>query len=158
SFAFACRARLVRRFGTPVKIGSETVWAFPAPARLARASVPEIRALKYSTRKAEYIRDLARAIVDGTLDLEALCAAESAIVIAELTALRGLGRWTADWFSRAAWAAAMSARPAISRCVRRSSTTTGVGGRSRRRPFVAARARGVSTRISPSTTSSPACV
>ena len=98
SFAFACRARLVRRFGTPVKIGGETVWAFPAPARLARASVPEMRALKYSTRKAEYVRDLARAIVDGTLDLEALCAAESALVIAELTALRGLGRWTADWF------------------------------------------------------------
>src|SRR5215831_5115140 len=53
SFAFACRARLVRRFGTPVKIGGETVWAFPAPARLARASVREMRALKYSTRKAE---------------------------------------------------------------------------------------------------------
>src|SRR5262249_9388277 len=60
--------------------------------------VRELRALKYSTRKAEYIRDLARAIVDGTLDLETLCAAESALVIEQLTALRGLGRWTADWF------------------------------------------------------------
>ena len=98
SFAFACRARLVRRFGTRVKVGRETVWAFPEPARLAQAPVRELRALKYSTRKAEYIRDLARAVVDGTLDLEAVSAAESAIVIAELTALRGLGRWTADWF------------------------------------------------------------
>jgi DNA-3-methyladenine glycosylase II len=98
SFAFACRARLVRRFGTPVKVGRETVWAFPEPARLARAQVRELRALKYSTRKAEYIRDLARAIVAGTLDLDAVCAAESALVIEQLTALRGLGRWTADWF------------------------------------------------------------
>src|SRR5437660_378674 len=57
-----------------------------------------LRALKYSTRKAEYIRDLARAVVSGKLDLEALRAAESALVIEQLTALRGLGRWTADWF------------------------------------------------------------
>src|SRR4029450_3971973 len=35
SFAFACRARLVRRYGTPVRIDGETVWAFPAAARLA---------------------------------------------------------------------------------------------------------------------------
>src|SRR5262249_54568256 len=80
------------------KVGRDTVWAFPDPARLAAARVREMRALKYSTRKAEYIRDLARAIVSGALDLEALCAAESALVIERLTALRGLGRWTADWF------------------------------------------------------------
>src|SRR5262249_42508550 len=58
----------------------------------------ELRALKYSTRKGEYIRDLARAMVAGTLDGEALAAAPSEEVIAQLTALRGLGRWTADWF------------------------------------------------------------
>jgi DNA-3-methyladenine glycosylase II len=98
SFAVACRARLVRRFGTPVKIGRETVWAFPEAARLAGAPVRQLRALKYSTRKAEYIRDLARAVAEGALDLEALCAADSATVIERLTALRGLGRWTADWF------------------------------------------------------------
>ena len=98
SFAFACRARLVRRFGTPVKIGGETVWAFPEAARLARASVREMRALKYSTRKAEYIRDLARAMVGGTLNADALAAAANDDVITQLTALRGLGRWTADWF------------------------------------------------------------
>jgi DNA-3-methyladenine glycosylase II len=98
SFAFACRARLVRRYGTPVRVGRETVWAFPEAARLAEARPRELRALKYSTRKAEYIRDLARAIVGGTLDLEAVCAEPTERVIARLTDLRGLGRWTADWF------------------------------------------------------------
>jgi DNA-3-methyladenine glycosylase II len=98
SFAFACRARLVRRFGTPVPVGRETVWAFPEPARLAGARVRALRALKYSTRKAEYIRDLARAVGSGALDLDALGDADSAVVIERLTALRGLGRWTADWF------------------------------------------------------------
>ena len=98
SFAFACRARLVRRYGTPVRMGRETVWAFPEAARLARARPQDLRALKYSTRKAEYIRDLACAIVAGTLDLEAVCLEPTERVITRLTDLRGLGRWTADWF------------------------------------------------------------
>ena len=98
SFAFACRARLVRRYGEPVRAGSTTVWAFPEARALAGARVRELRALKYSTRKGEYIRDLARAKVAGTLDVDALASAPSEDVITRLTALRGLGRWTADWF------------------------------------------------------------
>jgi len=98
SFAFACRARLIRRYGTAVEIGRATVWAFPDAAALARARVRDLRALKYSTRKAEYIRDLARAVEAGTLDVVALAAAANDDVVAQLTMLRGLGRWTADWF------------------------------------------------------------
>ena len=98
SFAFACRARLVRRWGTPVRVAGGEVYAFPDAVALAGARVRELRALKYSTRKAEYIRDLARAVVAGALDLEALVGAPNADVIERLTGLRGLGRWTADWF------------------------------------------------------------
>src|SRR5881392_2644824 len=35
--AFACRARLVRRWGTPLTLGRHTVWAFPDGAALAQA-------------------------------------------------------------------------------------------------------------------------
>jgi DNA-3-methyladenine glycosylase II len=98
SFAFACRARLVRRYGTPVAVPGDVVYAFPSATALAVARVGDLRALKYSTRKAEYIRDLARAVMAGTLDLAALAGASSAVVVERLTALRGLGRWTADWF------------------------------------------------------------
>ncbi len=98
SFAFACRARLVRRWGTPVETAGGVVYAFPAAAALAAARLREYRALKFSTRKGEYIRDVARGLVRGSLDLDALMTAPSADVIATLTALRGLGRWTADWF------------------------------------------------------------
>ena len=97
-YIIACRARLVRRWGTPVTTPGGEVWAFPTPARLAAARLREYRALKFSTRKGEYIRDVARATVRGALDLDALMAAPSVDVIATLTALRGLGRWTADWF------------------------------------------------------------
>ena len=98
SFAFACRARLVRRWGTAVRVPGGEVYAFPEASALARARVREFRAMKYSTRKAEYIRDLARAVVAGALDLETLAGAPNGEIIERLTGLRGLGRWTADWF------------------------------------------------------------
>jgi len=98
TFAFSCRARLVRRYGERAGIGGAEVWAFPAAAALARARVRDLRALQYSTRKAEYIRDLSQAVAAGGLDLEGLLALSNAAVIERLTAVRGLGRWTADWF------------------------------------------------------------
>jgi DNA-3-methyladenine glycosylase II len=90
--------RLVRRLGTAVEVDGAPLWAFPEAAVLARAQVRTLRALKFSTRKAEYIRDLARALAGGALDLEALVAAPNEAAIERLTALRGLGRWTAEWF------------------------------------------------------------
>jgi DNA-3-methyladenine glycosylase II len=98
TFAFTLRARLVRRYGSPVEVDAETVYAFPTAEALAPLRVASLRAMQFSTRKAEYIRDVARAVTAGALDLAALAAATSAEVITRLTALRGLGRWTADWY------------------------------------------------------------
>lgn len=98
AFAFTLRARLVRRYGTPAAIDGETVHAFPAAADLARARQRELRAMQFSARKAEYVRDLARAAAAGVLDLAALARVPNSGVIERLTARRGLGRWTADWF------------------------------------------------------------
>ena len=41
---------------------------------------------------------MARALASGVLDPSALAVASAGEVIARLTALHGLGRWTADWF------------------------------------------------------------
>lgn len=98
TFAFTLRARLVRRYGASVVIGGQTVYAFPEAQALARLRVASLRAMQFSTRKAEYIRDVGRAVTAGRLDLTALASASSAKVIETLTALRGLGRWTADWY------------------------------------------------------------
>ena len=98
AFAFALRASLVRRFGTPVTFDGETLYAFPEAAVLARVPVRTFRAMKFSTRKGEYVQGVARAVADGTVDLATLTAATSEAVIESLTALHGLGRWTAEWF------------------------------------------------------------
>jgi DNA-3-methyladenine glycosylase II len=88
--AVAIRNRLVERFGE--RVGH--VWAFPARDRLAAASEEELFSLGFSRRKAEYVVGLAR----SDIDLESLALLPDAEVKEQLTALRGLGEWTADWF------------------------------------------------------------
>jgi len=88
--AFAIRNRLIARFGAR----AEHAYAFPVRERLALAEPEELRALGFSRRKAEYVVGLAR----SDLDLYALAALPDEEVKAQLTALPGIGEWTADWF------------------------------------------------------------
>ena len=88
--AFAVRSRLIERFG----VRHEVAWAFPTRERIAEAPESEIRAVGFSTRKAEYVTALAR----SELDLAALNELPDQEVIEAITAQRGLGRWSADWF------------------------------------------------------------
>ncbi len=88
--AFAVRSRLIERFGERYAVA----WAFPTRDRIAAAGESEITAVGFSRRKAEYVVGLAR----SGLDLAALARLPDGEVIAEITAVRGLGRWTADWF------------------------------------------------------------
>jgi DNA-3-methyladenine glycosylase II len=98
TFAFTLRARLVRRYGTPVGFEDGELYAFPTAAALGAARLASLRALQFSASKALAIRGVARALGSGALEPAALEAASAERVIESLTALRGLGRWTADWF------------------------------------------------------------
>jgi DNA-3-methyladenine glycosylase II len=88
--AAAIRSRFVARFGARHELASE----FPSRERVAGASVVELRSLGFSERKAEYVIGLSR----SDLDLEHLGTLPDAEVVDALTSVRGLGRWTADWF------------------------------------------------------------
>jgi DNA-3-methyladenine glycosylase II len=98
TFAFTLRARLVRRWGVRMAVGGHPVWAFPKPAALARVSAATLRPLQFSRGKALAIQGVAEALACGALDPTRLAAASDVQIIEQLTALRGLGRWTADWF------------------------------------------------------------
>ena len=97
SSATTTRRRLAETFGYQHTCGPHHVFSLDA-ARLAAADVAALRTLQFTTRKAEYIVALATAVATGSLDLEALRHQPDADVIACLTACRGLGRWTAEWF------------------------------------------------------------
>jgi DNA-3-methyladenine glycosylase II len=96
-WAATTRRRLVETFGRQHRLAGHVVYSLAAE-RLAEARVDELRAMQFTTRKAEYITSLARAVVQGDLDLTALHTQPDAEVMARLVAQRGLGRWTAEWF------------------------------------------------------------
>ncbi len=98
TFAFTVRARLARRFGQPVPVGGVTVYAFPEPATLARVKPAELRRMQFTTRKAEYIVGLAKMVAAGEIDLDRLVQRSNDEVIEAITAVRGFGRWSAEWF------------------------------------------------------------
>jgi DNA-3-methyladenine glycosylase II len=95
-WAATTRRRLAQAFGRRSVVASHEVWSLEA-TRLASAKVAELRALGFTTRKAEYIVGVAEAIAGGTLDLAALQDLSDDDVMSRLTALRGIGVWTAEW-------------------------------------------------------------
>ena len=69
-----------------------------APAALARARMPTLRACGLSGQKARYLKDLAGKFLDGSLDATRWPALEDEALIVELTQVKGIGRWTAEMF------------------------------------------------------------
>lgn len=95
-WAATTRRRLAEAFGEPWVIGGETVYRLD-PTTFAALDPARIRALQFTTRKAEYIVGVAAEIARGRLSLPALEALDDTAVIERLAALRGIGRWTAEW-------------------------------------------------------------
>jgi DNA-3-methyladenine glycosylase II len=86
--AATIRGRLMAPFGDRM----------PTPAELLTAEEKDLRGAGLSGRKVEYLRDLARHVTDGELELDALATMSDEEVIEEITAVRGFGRWTAEMF------------------------------------------------------------
>jgi DNA-3-methyladenine glycosylase II len=88
--AAAIRGRFVQRFG----VRHDVAWEFPTRERVAGARPEDFLELGFSRTKIAYVLGLAR----SDLDLDALAGLEDDEVVDALTALPGLGRWTADWY------------------------------------------------------------
>jgi DNA-3-methyladenine glycosylase II len=71
---------------------------FPTPSQVLAMPDDRLRSVGLSAMKVSFIRDLARRIADGSLRLDAFDAMSDDEVIAALTEVRGIGRWTAEMF------------------------------------------------------------
>jgi len=72
--------------------------AFPPPADLLAADPERIRGAGISRPKVGFLRDLAERVEDGRLDLAGLVELADEDVVAALTEIKGIGRWTAEMF------------------------------------------------------------
>jgi len=71
---------------------------FPAPEAILAKSTEELRTAGLSGAKAKYIQDLAQHILEGKLVFDDFDAMTNEEVIAELTAVKGIGEWTSHMF------------------------------------------------------------
>ena len=95
SVARMMRISLIERFGARVEFDGKVYYAFPRPEAILEASLDELRGLKLTQRKAEYVRGIAAAaLAPGWGELDGLPDGE---IVRRLTALRGVGEWTAQW-------------------------------------------------------------
>ena len=69
-----------------------------APGTVLRRRATTLRACGLSDRKVEYIRDLAQHFATGRVDPSRFAEQDDETIIAELTDIRGIGRWTAEMF------------------------------------------------------------
>jgi DNA-3-methyladenine glycosylase II len=70
----------------------------PTPAELLAADPEEVRSAGLSRPKVSYLRSLAEHVESGELELDRLTELPDDEVSAQLTAVKGLGQWTADMF------------------------------------------------------------
>ena len=68
------------------------------PANVLKLKVDDMRAAGLSARKVEYLVDLSLNFDSGNLQIKKWSEMDDETIIAELIAIRGIGRWTAEMF------------------------------------------------------------
>jgi len=90
--------RLSKRYGSTVwEDPGGAAYGAPTAARVATADVSELREFGLSQAKAGALIAAARAIVENRFDLAALAQAGDDDARGQLTALPGIGRWSAEY-------------------------------------------------------------
>ncbi len=70
----------------------------PQPEQLIKIDDEKLRACGLSGAKVIYVKDLARHIIDGRLDLKHVSTMPNEQLIEQLTAVKGIGEWSAHMF------------------------------------------------------------
>ena len=91
------RTLLIETYGPRQTIDGETYYAFPRPKTLAALRVEDLRGMKLSQRKAEYVHGIACTALDDPEFIEGLHHLDDEAVVRQITSLRGVGNWTAQW-------------------------------------------------------------
>jgi DNA-3-methyladenine glycosylase II len=96
-FAYRLKSRLVEKVNRSFEIDGERYRLFPTASDVARLTMPTLRAMQFSARKAEYLLTFARLVDDGKLDLEGLVSTDGGCAAERLQSIRGIGPWSANY-------------------------------------------------------------
>lgn len=97
-FAYSLKKRFVESFGEGLSFEGERFWLFPSFEKVAEIDVEELKKLQFTTRKAEYIIGVAKAMSNGEITKESMLKKQDFQQAKQLLmAIRGVGAWTADY-------------------------------------------------------------
>lgn len=94
AFAHSLRATLIELCGPPAPNGLR---AHPRAEDVARLDVADLARRRYSRRKAEYVIDTSRALVEGSLSLVEGTTEPATRLERRLLRVRGIGPWSANY-------------------------------------------------------------
>lgn len=98
TFAYTLKKRFVELFGESLTFEGEKFWLFPSFEKIASINVDDLRKLQFTSRKAEYIIGIAKAMENGELSKELLLQKKDYQQMQKsLMMIRGIGAWTADY-------------------------------------------------------------
>jgi DNA-3-methyladenine glycosylase II len=98
NFAYILKRRFVESFGERFRFDGRIFYLFPTPDVIAKQTVSQFRELQFTAKKSEYIIELAKKFIEGTLSKNDLLKEDSfKSAKKELIGLRGVGRWTAEY-------------------------------------------------------------
>lgn len=86
---------LVEWAGDYISYNDTAYYAFPTPARIAAASVEELKPLKITFKRMALMVDLAQQVMSGALDLESFASYTPDAAYQHLLSIKGIGHWTA---------------------------------------------------------------
>lgn len=96
AFAGTLTSRFIALAGETLDVNGEKWHVFPTPEQVASLQYEQLQELQFNRRKAEYVIDLARHIVNGELELDRLWQMSDEDVMETLIPIRGVGRWTVE--------------------------------------------------------------
>jgi DNA-3-methyladenine glycosylase II len=97
-FAYMLKKRFVEAYGRSMQWEGRPLWSFPDPKDIATLTVEQLMPLQLTRNKSEYILEIARRMAEGRLSKgDLLQFGDFKLAEKELTSIRGIGPWTANY-------------------------------------------------------------
>ncbi|WP_445489141.1 DNA-3-methyladenine glycosylase family protein [Niallia sp. 03133] len=97
-FAYTLKKRFIEHFGESLIYEEERYWLYPAYKIIATLDVEDLRKLQFTSKKAEYIIGVAKAMKNGEYTRELLLQKCDYDQIKQvLLNIKGIGAWSADY-------------------------------------------------------------
>lgn len=97
AFARRLKLALIDMCGSHMEVEGERFAMFPRPAQVVNLDAQLARQRQFSRQKVEYVKTIAAAVLSGRIDFEQLRTLPAEQALNALVAIKGIGRWTAEY-------------------------------------------------------------